>query len=273
MFMFDIAITIVNYNMTEEIRQLLESLKNDLLNSNLKIQVVVVDNTPQDGCWLMLKNNFPEVKYLPQDYNLGFGKAQNVAIKSVEAKYYFILNPDVIFSEGEKVLQRLWDFMEANPKIGMIGPKLLNNDNTLQYSCYRFPTSLIPLLRRSSLGDKPKFKKMVDKYLMKDFDHNKTQAVDWLMGSAMFARGTALKEIGLFDDRFFMYFEDCDLCRRFWEAHYPVYYVYDIKIKHRHSKGSAAVPGLFQSIIKNSLTRIHIMSWLKYWWKWRGQET
>lgn len=271
--MYDIAITIVNYKMTEDIRQLLESLKKDLYGSQLKVQVVIIDNTPQDGCWLMLKNNFPEVKYLPQDYNIGFGRAHNIGIKSVEAKYYFILNPDVQFPEGEKVLQRLFDFMETNPKIGLIAPKLLNSDNSLQYSCYRFPTSLIPLLRRSSLGTKSKYKKMVDSYLMKDFDHKKTQPVDWVMGSAMFARGQVLKEMGMFDDQFFMYFEDCDLCRRFWEAHWPVYYVYDIKIIHRHGKGSAKIPGFFKSIIKNPLTRVHIISWLKYCWKWRGQET
>lgn len=268
--MIDIVVTIVNYKMAEEIRRLLESLKKDMAGTNLKTQITVVDNTPGDGAWLMLKNNFPEVKYLAQDYNLGFGAGQNVALKHLEAKYYFILNPDTIFPAGEYVLQRLLEFMEAHPKIGLIAPKLLNKDGTLQYSCYRFPDFFIPLYRRSNLGLRPGNKKKVDHYLMKDFDHNSTRPVDWLMGSAMFVRGEALKRIGLFDERYFMYFEDCDLCRRFWETHWPVYYVHDIKIIHRHGKGSAQVPGFWRSIWQNRLTRVHIISWFKYMWKWRG---
>lgn len=271
--MIDIAVTIVNYKMAEDIRALLACLKEDLAGADLKVRTIIVDNSPGEGLWLILKNSYPEVKYLPQDYNLGFGAAQNLALKTQDAKYYFILNPDTVFPPGEHVLKRLYDFLESHPKIGMVGPKLLNNDGTLQFSCYRFPNSLIPLLRRSSLGNQPRYKKMVEKYLMKNFDHNKTQPVEWLMGSAMFVRGETLKKVGLFDERYFMYFEDCDLCRRFWEAHWPVYYVHDIKIKHRHGKGSAQVPGFIKSIIKNPLTRIHILSWLKYTWKWRGLKT
>ena len=267
--MFDIAITIVNYKMTEDIRELLACLKEDLAGSDLKAQIVVVDNTPEEGAWLMLKNNFPEVKYLPQSGNIGFGRAQNIGLRAVEARYYFILNPDVIFPAGERVLPRLFEYMEANPKIGLVGPKLLNNDGTLQFSCYRFPSFWIPLYRRSSWGQKKKNKKKVDNYLMKNFEHNRAKPVDWLMGSAMFARGQALQQVGLFDERYFMYFEDCDWCRRFWEAHWPVYYVHDIKIRHRHGKGSANVPGFFRSMSRNPLTRVHITSWLKYMWKWR----
>ncbi|MBI5023119.1 MAG: glycosyltransferase [Candidatus Magasanikbacteria bacterium] len=205
--MFDIAVTIVNYKMAEDIRDLLHSMKSDSADSNLKVQIVVVDNTPEEGAWLMFKNNFPEVKYLPQE--------------------------------------------------------------PLQYSCYRFPDFWIPLYRRSSLGEFKKNRRKVARYLMNDFNHERNQPVDWIMGSAMFARASALEQTGLFDERYFMYFEDCDLCRRFWDANWPIYYIHDIKIKHRHGKGSAKVPGFLSSIMKNPLTRVHITSWLKYMWKWR----
>ena len=267
--MFDIAVTIVNYKMTEDIRDLLNSMKADLVGSDLKVQIVVVDNTPEEGAWLMFKNNFPEVKYLPQESNIGFGKAQNISIKSADAKYYFILNPDAVFPSGEHVLQRLFDHMETHPKIGMVGPKLINSDNSLQYSCYRFPDFWIPLYRRSSLGEFKKNRRKVARYLMHDFTQDRSQPVDWSMGPAMFARASALEQTGLFDERYFMYFEDCDLCRRFWDANWPIYYIHDIKIKHRHGKGSAKVPGFISSIMKNSLTRVHIISWLQYMWKWR----
>lgn len=267
--MFDIAVIIVNYKMAEEIRQLLESLKQDLVGSTLSVQVTVVDNTPDDGTWLLLKNIFLEAKYLPQNYNLGFGRAQNVGMASVDAKYYFILNPDVVFEPGECALGKLYRFMEANPLVGMAAPKLLNSDGTLQHSCYHFPSFWMPLFRRSSLGQRRCFSRRVNEFLMKGYNHEGERPVDWVMGSAMFVRAEALQQVGGFDERYFMYFEDCDLCRRFWQAHWLVYYLGGIKIRHRHGKGSAKVPGFLRSIFKNKLTRIHISSWLKYMWKWR----
>ncbi|PIR77637.1 MAG: hypothetical protein COU30_01320, partial [Candidatus Magasanikbacteria bacterium CG10_big_fil_rev_8_21_14_0_10_38_6] len=87
---------------------------------------------------------------------------------------------------------------------------------------------------------------------------------------AMFVRGTAYKEIGGFDDRFFMYFEDIDWSLRMWEAHWPVYYTHDIVLTHIHGKGSAKVPGVINALLKNKLARIHFKSWLQYMWKWRG---
>lgn len=270
--MIDVAITIVNYKMANDIRQLLESLKKDLHGSNLKVQIIIADNTPDQEMASLIKEH-QEIKYLPMPKNVGFGAANNAAFKACDAKYYFILNPDTMFLENDLAIESMYNFMESHPKIGMIGPKLLNNDGTLQYSCYRFPSFWIPLFRRSSLGEKPRFKKQVDDFFISDYDHETDRPVDWIMGSAMFARGKNLKEVGMFDDRFFMYFEDCDLCRRFWEAHYPVYYVPEIKIMHRHGRGSAQVTGFIRSIIKNRLTRIHIISWLKYMWKWRNLKT
>ncbi|MEK9158872.1 MAG: glycosyltransferase family 2 protein [Patescibacteria group bacterium] len=274
--MVDIAIIIVNYKTEDDVRNLLLDLRKDLASSNLKTQVVVVDNTPGNGMWLDVKNGFPEVKYLPQDYNWGFGKSQNIGIQSVEAKYYFILNPDISFGESKNVLDELYEFMETHSKLGLIGPKLLNLDGSLQYSCFRFPSFWIPFYRRSKAGEWRRNKKKVDKYLMKDFEHNKTQPVDWLIGSALFIRAEALRQAGPayrqaggFDENFFMYFEDCDLCRRFWEHHWPVYYYHEVSLIHRHSKASAKVQGFWQSMIKNPLTRTHIISWIKYMWKWR----
>lgn len=267
--MHDIAVIVVNYKMEEDVRQLLTSLQKEIKASGLSVAPVLVDNTPANGLWLDIKNNHPEVKYLPQNYNWGFGRSQNIGWQSVEAKYYFVLNPDVVFPDNGRALMALYRFMEDNLMMGMVGPKLLYPDNTLQYSCYRFPNFWIPFYRRSSFGEWGKNKKKVAKYLMKDFDHEKTQPVDWVMGSAMFIRGEQLKKINGFDERFFMYFEDCDLCRRFWEEHLPVYYFHQAELLHRHTKASAKVQGFFRSMLHNPLTRIHIISWLKYMWKWR----
>jgi GT2 family glycosyltransferase len=113
-------------------------------------------------------------------------------------------------------------------------------------------------------------KKYTDRLLMKDFDHEQTQPVDWVLGAALVVRKEVVDKIGWFDTRYFMYMEDCDWCRTMWENNWPVYYVHDIIIRHRHERESAKVPGIIRALIKNKLARIHLASWLKYLWKWRN---
>jgi len=268
--MKDINIVVVNYKMKKHIDACFSSLFKELGAIDLDIQVTVVDNASGDGIDEFLKEKFPQVKCIMRDENAGMGSAQNIGIKAVKAKYYFALNPDTEFFADQHTIQRLYDFMENNPKVGMIGPRIQYPDGSLQYSCWRFPTFLQPLYSRSSLGQKGKGREKADHYFMKDFDHNQTRPVDALMGSAMFVRSKALQEVGGFDDRFWMYFEDIDWCRRMWEAGWPVYYVHDIVLTHIHGRGSAQVPGIINALLKNKLARAHLISWLKYFWKWRG---
>jgi hypothetical protein len=220
----------------------------------------------------MILNKYPTVNLILQKENLGFGKSQNAGMKSCEAKYFFALNPDTYFEPGKNIIRKMYDFMENHQKIGLIGPKVVYPDGTLQYSCYRFPSFWQPVFSRTKFGQKKYGKKINDQFLMKDFDHNQTQPVDWVMGSAMFVRNEAVKKVGMFDDRYWMYAEDSDWCRRMWEGNWPVYYVHDIVIQHAHGRGSAKVPGVFKALIKNKLARVHLLSWLKYFWKWKGKE-
>jgi GT2 family glycosyltransferase len=268
--MYDVNIVIVNYKMKAHIEKCFASLFLDFQTSPLNVHVVVVDNASGDGIEEFLQVNYPNVECLVLPENVGFGAATNHGIRAAGAKYHFILNPDTYFFPGTQTIKKLYDFMEARPEVGMIGPKILYPDGSLQYSCYRFPTFWQPLYSRTRLGQKGEGKIVNDYALMKDFSHDRTMPVDWLMGSAMFARGTSLDRVGLFDDLFFMYYEDSDLCRRFWEAHIPVYYVPEVVIAHTHGRGSAKVPGVLRAMIKNKLARIHVQSWLKYMWKWRG---
>ncbi len=268
--MYDINIVIVNYKMKEHIDKCFASLFADIKNSDLNINIVVVDNASHDGTRQLLQEKYPSVKYIQLSENGGFGKAQNVGIKSAEARYYFPLNPDTYFYPGEHIVKKMFNFMERHPKVGMIGPKILYPDESLQYSCYRFPTLSHPLVSRGNFGNKGWGKRLHEAALMKDFNHNETRPVDWIMGSAMFVRGIAMKQVGVFDERFWMYYEDSDWCRRMWEAGWPVYYVHDIVLQHLHGRGSAKVPGIFKALLKNKLARVHLMSWFKYMWKWRG---
>ncbi len=268
--MKDIAIIVVNYKMKKHIEKCFSSLFSEIVSSQLQIEVVVVDNASRDGIESFLKEKYPTVRYIGLEENYGFGRAQNIGMKSVDSKYYFVLNPDTSFVPGERVLEKLFQFMESLPHVGMCGPKLLNEDGTLQSSCWRFPTVFQPIFSRTVFGRRGKGRKISDHYFMKDFDHGSTRPVDVIMGSAMFVRSEALAEVGMFDERFIMYFEDTDWCLRMWEKKWAVYYVHDSILTHTHRRGSAEVPGIIQGFFRNKLARTHFLSWLLYVWKWRG---
>lgn len=266
--MHDINITIVNWKMKDEIKKCLETLYEDIAGSGIKIIINIVDNSGNiDGVKQMLEEKFPEAKYIDSGGNIGFGKAQNLGLKAVQAEYYLPLNPDIEFIKGGRVFEKLIKFMRENYSAGIIAPKLLNTDNSIQESCYRFPRFFSQIFRRLGFN-----KKAVDYYLMRDFDHNSTVAVDWVMGSFMFVRSELAEKTGFFDDRYFMYFEDCDWCRRAWISGFKVYYANDIIVKHAHKRDSAAGSPIM-AVLKNPVARIHIKSWLKYFLKWGIKKT
>jgi len=267
---FDICISIVNTNEKEDIDRCLTTLLADSVSSNLEIGIVIVDNGSTEDIEPLIQQKFPTAKLLRQTRNEGFGKSHNSALKAVAAKYYFILNPDTNFLPKQQFLRRLYDFMESNPRVGISGPKIFYPDRSLQYSCDRFPTFWQPIYSRTRLGQKGKGNAIASDFLMKQFSHEKTIPVDWVMGSAMFVRGQAISQVGMFDERFWMYAEDSDWCRRMWENGWPVYYVHDVVLEHVHKRASAKVPGVINALLKNKYARVHFLSWLKYFWKWRN---
>jgi GT2 family glycosyltransferase len=272
--MKDLNITFVNYLCKDDIDESLRSIFLDIQNCPYSIEVIVVDNSQnQDEIHEMLKKKYPQVVYINSGGNVGFGKGNTVGFQAKDARYYFALNRDTIIPQNSKTIERLIRFLDEHPKIGCIGPKLLNMDDTLQYSCYRFdlPSILIKPFKQINFDKKSKFvKKWTDRLLMMDFDHQSTRPVDWVLGAAMIVRKEVVDTIGWFDERYFMYLEDADWCHRMWEAGWPVYYVHDIIIRHRYARDSAKIPGVLKALFKNKLARIHFISWVKYIWKWRG---
>lgn len=272
--MKDLNITFVNYLCKDDIDESLRSIFLDIQNCPYSIEVIVVDNSQnQDQIHEMLKKKYPQVVYINSGGNVGFGKGNTVGFQTKDARYYFALNRDTIIPQNSKTIERLIRFLDEHPKIGCIGPKLLNMDDTLQYSCYRFdlPSILIKPFKQINFDKKSKFvKKWTDRLLMMDFDHQSTRPVDWVLGAAMIVRKEVVDTIGWFDERYFMYLEDADWCHRMWEAGWPVYYVHDIIIRHRYARDSAKIPGVLKALFKNKLARIHFISWVKYIWKWRG---
>lgn len=267
--MHDINIVIINFKMKDDIDKCLASLFNDIKDSGLTVAVRVIDNSSNsDGIEQMLEQKYPSVKYYNPGINLGFGKAHNLGFGKARARFYLALNPDIIFISGERTLERMVKFLDDNPKAGLVGPKLLNLDGTIQNSCYRFPALFDQIIRRLNLDNKFFWRgKRVNYYLMKDFDHNRTVKVDWLMGAFILAKKELADEIGFFDDRYFMYFEDCDWSRRAWRAGWQVFYFAGIAVRHGHRRETAkASPWI--ALLNNRIARIHFQSWLKYFAKW-----
>lgn len=269
----DINIVFVNYFMKNDILNAVSSVLKDISNCPYSVQITVADNSQnQDNIKEDLAAKYPMVNYVDCGGNVGFGKGNNIGFKSTPARYYFALNRDTIVPENSKVVERIIKFMDEHPKIGCIGPKLLNTDGSLQYSCYRFDLQsiLIKPLKQINFDKKYNWvKKYTDRLLMKDFDHNSTMPVDWVLGAAIVVRKEAVDEVGWFDERYFMYMEDADWCRIMWEHGWAVYYVHDIIIMHEYARESAKVPGIVKALFKNKLARIHLKSWMLYVWKWR----
>ena len=265
--MIDVSFLIVHYNTPGLLRQTLKGIISSA--PNIRYEVIVVDNNPDMRVRDFIEKEFPEVSVLVSDSNLGFGGGMNCAIEKASGRYVFIFNPDIAVFSG--ATERLVTFMDENGDIGIVGPKLCNPDGSIQHSCYTFTDPSVIMYRRIPLlRSLPKAKVKVKDYLMADWDHTEMRDVDYLLGAAMFVRKTALDEVGGFDPNFFIYFEDQDLCRRFWLKNWRVVYQPQIKMIHYHRRETAE--GSFLSQLFNPLTRKQIESALYYYKKYKGDK-
>lgn len=253
----------MNYDLTASIvtcrndLKMLQKAINSFLNTELSVRLIVIDNSPNDEIRQICNDN--KIEYVFNNANIGFGAGHNIAIRRIHelSKYHLVLNPDIYFSRGN--LEKLYNFMENNNDVGLVMPKILYPDGSLQYLCKKLPTPFDLILRRfipSFLN--PLFRKRLDSFEFKDRDYNEIMSVPGLSGCFMFIRTGIFKEIGMFDERFFMYAEDTDLCRRIGNKYKTMYYP-EAVIYHEYAKGS------YKS---NKLLIVHINSAIKYFNKW-----
>jgi len=260
-----LSIIYINYSTRGLLKQSLKHLF--LMKPALDFEVIVVDNNSNDKSAEMVRKGFPEARLIESMENYGYARGANLGIAEARGKYIAIFNPDIFISKGS--LEIMVNYLDNNPDAGLVGPKLINADGSLQHSCYRFPKIYTPLLRRSFLGQTMLGKKELDRYLMKKFNHSESCEVDWLLGGAIMARASALKEIGFLDERYFLYFEDTDLARRLKEKKYKVVYLPSAEMVHLHRRESADTP-LIRGLLSKT-TRAHILSACKYFWKYRNR--
>ncbi len=264
--MIDVSILIVHYNTPGLLKQTLKGIRKAA--PAVTYEVIVVDNNPVIRVADMIRREFPEVKLVVSDRNLGFGGGMNAAMQSATGRYWFVFNPDIALFSG--AMEELVRFMDAHPDVGMAGPQLRHPDGSLQYSCYRFETPSVILCRRIPiLHFFPAARRAVGQYLMSDWDHAQTRNVDYLLGAALLVRREAAEKVGGFDPGFFVYFEDQDWCRRFWKAGWRVVYHPAASMVHYHRRETAE--GSFWKQILNPLTRVQIRSAIYYFQKYRGE--
>lgn len=246
-----VTVSIVTYHTpVEELEKSLYSLQSGLID-----RIYIVDNGEERRIreWAEGKDR---LLYIPAP-NPGFGAGHNIAIrKALETgtKYHLVLNSDVYFNP--EVVGKIYNYMEDHPEVGTLQPKIINPDGTLQYTCRKLPTP-IDVFARRFLPDFM-FKKRNERYLLKYLDPDIPHNIPYHQGSFMFLRAEALRQCGLFDERFFMYPEDIDLTRRIHRRWATLYYP-DVSVTHDHRAES------YHSL---RMVRIHAFNMIKYFNKW-----
>ena len=246
-----LSIIIVSWNMRNDILNCLRSLYDAL--SSKAFETIVIDNASSDGSVREIRKEFPKVKCIDNDSNYGFAKANNQGVKSAKGEYLLFLNPDTIMHSG--TLDCLIDFMDNNKDVGMCGPKLLNDDGSIQRSVRRFPSYRGALYRFTFLRYFKIFKNSYRSWLMRDFDYKSQGDVDQLMGAALLVRKSIMEKQGGFDERYFMYYEEVDLCYRIKQNGWRIVYLPQARITHLGGRSSQQVPAAKRIMMLNSMLK------------------
>lgn len=224
----EVSVTICSWNTLEDLRACLRSLEE--IQNEARFEVIVIDNASRDGSPDMVEREFPWVRLFRMTQNLGFTGGHNYAIEQRQAPHVFLLNSDTVVHPG--AIRQQLDYLAEHPEAGIVAPKLLNPDGSLQYSCRRFPNPLAALFRNTFLGRIFPNNGFTRDYLMKDWDHASIREVDWVSGAAFTVRDSVIEKVGTLDPSYFMYCEDVDWCYRTWKGGFKVVYLPDAVVTH-----------------------------------------
>ncbi len=260
----ELSIVIVNYKTKGLLKQCLRGIADCRLTFDH--EVIVVDNNSGDGSVEMVGRQFPTVTLINSPVNVGFAAGMNLGFRRAAGRFIMTLNTDVAVFSG--AIEALKNHLERHPRTGLAVPKLINPDGSTQLSTFLFPTFWVALWRRTPIGRLPGPRRSLRRFLMADWSHNDVRPVGWALGGALFLRRAALDQVGLFDERFFLFLEDVDLCRRFWEHGWSVEFVPAAEMVHYHQRPSAEVGG--RGGIFSYPARRHIRSWFQYFAKYVG---
>lgn len=261
-----VSIVIVSFNTRELLCECLNSAQHEA--QSLDHEVIVVDNASRDGSAEMVAAKFPAVRLIRSDVNLGFAAANNRAFAVAQGRYVVLLNSDAFMRPG--ALDLAVALMEAHPHVGLGGARLVGRDGGGQPSARMFPSLLNDLLTLSGLAARfpqSPFFGRVDRTWA---DPREACAVDWTPGAFAILRRAVLDEIGAFDEDFFLYYEEVDLCRRIKQAGYAIWYWPQIEVIHYGGESSKTLKRLTLSATGSQLTLWRMRSALLYYRKHHG---
>lgn len=230
--MIKLSIIIVNYNTGEFLARCLHSIGATTQDfKNPATEVIVIDNASTDESIRGIKSTTSTTRIIINKENSGFAKAVNQGIQKSNGEYILLLNPDAVVNIN--ALKELVDFAEKTPDAGVVGTKLLNPDGSIQSSVFHLPTAW-RAIREFWLGQEGAYSKYTPK-------KDGPVVVDAVVGAAFLITPQARKKVGLLNERYFMYFEDLDYCRRIWKSGLKVYYLPSARVVHRHGASGRGV--------------------------------
>ncbi|MCX7598275.1 MAG: glycosyltransferase family 2 protein [Armatimonadetes bacterium] len=235
--MADLSVCIVNWNTREHLKACLESLYAHA--EGLELEVIVVDNASSDGSAAMVRESFPRVCLVANENNEGYARGNNQALARASAEYALLLNPDTRVQDG--TLRGLLDCAKRHPRAAAVAPRLVYPDGRLQHSCRAFPTPDVVLYELTGLSRLAPRSRIFGKYRMTWWDYNEERPVDQPMASALLVRKVALDEVGYFDEAFPIFFNDVDLCKRFWDAGWEIWFTPSAVVTHFHGASTHQV--------------------------------
>lgn len=259
-----LSITIVNYNQKYFPRMCVEALKKS--KTDFEFEIIFCDNSSHDESleYLRKAEKDGDIQLTEPGKNLGYGAGNNFAAKEAQGEYILVLNADITVEED--TLQKLVDYLEENKEVGMVAPKLIYHNAEVQRSCRRHFNLFDLFVKRSFLKKIWPFKKRYENYLMEDFNHESTQEVDLVTGAFMMMPKKVWDQIRGFDERYFLFMEDFDLCRKVQTAGYKVVYYPKARALHYHKRLSE---GSFVKLLFKKTSWWHLSSAIKYHLKWR----
>lgn len=265
----DASVVIVSFNTRDILRNCLASLEK--AKSDRDIEVLVVDNASQDGSADMVAVEFPSVSLVRSRVNLGFAAGNNAAFAQARGRHVILLNPDTLLDGA--ALERAITHMDADPTVGMAGGRLLNRDGSDEPAARQFPSLLNDFLALSGLAARFPRSRLFGRFDRTWAPVGQAADVDWVPGAFAIIRREVLSQVGHFDERFFLYYEEVDLCRRIKAAGWRICYWPDIVIHHWGGESSKAHSDQAISSSGSQLVLWRMRSALLYYRKQHGRLT
>jgi len=252
-----VSFVIIEFHCPELVRDCVQAIRDQ--TANLVHEIIVSSNSEYDEAKRKkIGQDFPGVKWLFNEKNGGFAYAMNSGLEISSGETAVLVNPDAKFMTP---ILPAFEYLRDRKEVAVLGPKIIDRHGNIQDSCRRFMTPLDLFFRLMQ-----RFLLRKDVLLSANFEYDRAQPVDWVIGACMMLRKTALAEVGLLDEKYFFYVEDMDICRRMWAAGWQVRYFPEWQVEYKGSRKSTVF--FIRENLFNRMSLIHLRSYLRFLFKY-----